>query len=191
MKILEYPLVLASQSPRRKELLTQLGYPFTVQVKPTSEQFEASMNPYKVPAYLAMQKANEFTEEQKQHLILCADTIVLLEGTILNKPQNAQEAYGMISQLSGKQHEVISAVCLAGPKGIDTVTDIAKVTFRELTHREIEHYIKEYRPFDKAGAYGIQEWIGMIGITKMEGSFYTIMGLPTHLVYQLLQPYQL
>lgn len=191
LKKLQYPLLLASQSPRRQELLNQAGFQFEVQVKPTDESFASDMNPYQVPAYLAEQKAKEFVVEQQHQLILCADTIVLADGHILNKPRNEEEAFHMISRLSAKTHEVVTGICLAGPNGTTTATDIAKVTFRELSEAEINYYITTYKPFDKAGAYGIQEWIGMVGITKIEGSFYTIMGLPTHLVYALLQKYQL
>lgn len=190
MITLKYPLILASQSPRRKELLSQVGYDFTVQVKPTLENYPESLNPYLVPAFLAEQKALEFKEEQKDNLILCADTIVLLEGKILNKPENKLQAYEMLSNLSDNVHEVVTAVCLTGPDGTIAKTDIAKVKFRSLDKSEIDYYIEIYKPYDKAGAYGIQEWIGMIGINQIEGSFYTIMGLPTHLVYQMLKPFQ-
>ncbi len=189
MSYLKYPLILASQSPRRQELLQQTGFEFSVIVKPTSETYPDTLDPYHVPAYLAEQKAEEFETEQKNNLVLCADTIVLLNGKILNKPENENHARQMLESLSGHEHEVLTAVCLAGPEGTDTRTDAAKVIFRKLEKSEIDYYIAQYKPFDKAGAYGIQEWIGMTGITRIEGSFYTIMGLPTHLVFDMLKPY--
>lgn len=189
MRFLRFPLILASQSPRRKELLQQIGYDFSVAVKPTNEQFPATMDPYKVPAYLAEQKAREFENERKNNLVLCADTIVLLNGNILNKPISRLQATEMLASLSGQEHEVVTSICLAGPDEVISEADAAKVKFRKLKKSEIDFYIDQYKPFDKAGAYGIQEWIGMIGITRIEGSFYTIMGLPTHLVFQMLKPY--
>jgi septum formation protein len=179
-------LILASNSPRRQQLLRELGFEFTTKVRPTSEVYPATMPPIEVPAYLANQKAEEFRIDLEQEIILCADTIVVVGDEILNKPSNAAEARKMLQKLSGRAHQVITGVCVMSQQTTRTATDIAQVYFKILTDSEIDHYIENYKPFDKAGAYGVQEWIGMIGIERIEGSYYTIMGLPVHLVYDLL-----
>ena len=186
---LSHPLILASNSPRRQQLLRELGFDFTVQVRPTDELFPADMPPAKVAGFLAQHKAEQFQHNLGNGLVLCADTIVVVDNEILNKPANEAEAEAMLRKLSGRTHEVITGICLLSSDGFQTVSDVARVEFKTLTDSEINYYIQYYRPFDKAGAYGIQEWIGMAGITRIEGSFYTIMGLPLHLVYQLLQPF--
>lgn len=176
-------LVLASNSPRRKQLMTDLGFDFTVEVRPTDEIFPADMPPADVPGYLASQKADQFLNDISGRVIVCADTVVICEGRILNKPADVREATEMLNFLSGKSHEVVTAVHILTESHRKTITDSATVVFRTLTAAEIDHYIQKCQPFDKAGAYGIQEWIGMVGIERIEGSFYTIMGLPVHLVY--------
>lgn len=186
---LSHPLVLASNSPRRQQLLREMGVEFTVQVRPTDELFPADMPVSDVAGYLAQHKAEQFAHDLGDKLILCADTVVVVDDTILNKPANAAEAREMLQLLSGRSHQVITGVCLLSPQGYQTLSDVAHVAFKTLSESEIEYYIAHYRPFDKAGAYGVQEWIGMIGIPRIEGSFYTIMGLPLHKVYELLQPF--
>jgi len=183
------PLILASNSPRRQQLLRELGFDFTVQVRPTDEIFPAEMPPAEVAGFLAQHKAEQFQSDLGNQLVLCADTIVVVENEILNKPVNEAEAQAMLQKLSGRTHEVITGICLLSSEGFHTLSDVAKVEFKPLTDTEIKYYIHHYRPFDKAGAYGVQEWIGMVGIQRIEGSFYTIMGLPLHQVYQLLLPY--
>jgi septum formation protein len=189
MITLSVPLILASNSPRRQQLLRELGFDFTVEVRPTDEVFPADMPPSDVAGFLAQHKAEQFQSDLGNQLVLCADTIVVVENEILNKPANEAEARAMLQKLSGRTHEVITGICLLSSDGFHTISDVAKVEFKTLTNTEINYYINHYRPFDKAGAYGIQEWIGMVGINRIEGSFYTIMGLPLHQVYQLLQPY--
>ncbi|MCP1383629.1 Maf family protein [Runella salmonicolor] len=189
MLLLTHPLVLASNSPRRQQLLRELGFDFTVEVRPTDELFPADMPAAEVAGYLAKHKAAQFESDLSDRLVLCADTIVVVDNMILNKPANAIEAKAMLQQLSGRSHEVITGICLLSSRGYQTVSDVAKVEFKTLTDAEIEYYIQHYRPFDKAGAYGVQEWIGMMGINRIEGSFYTIMGLPLHKVYELLLPF--
>lgn len=186
---LSHALVLASNSPRRQQLLREMGLEFTVQVRPTDELFPADMPVSDVAGYLAQHKAEQFAHDLGEKLILCADTVVVVDDTILNKPADAAEAHDMLQLLSGRSHQVITGVCLLSPQGYQTISDVAHVTFKRLSDSEIEYYIAHYRPFDKAGAYGVQEWIGMIGIPRIEGSFYTIMGLPLHKVYELLQPF--
>jgi septum formation protein len=191
MITLSRPLILASNSPRRQQLLRELGFDFTVQVRPTDEIFPANMPPAEVAGFLAQHKAEQFQPDLDNQLVLCADTIVVIENKILNKPANEAEAKAMLQKLSGQTHEVITGICLLSSEGFHTLSDVAKVEFKILTDTEIDYYIHHYRPFDKAGAYGIQEWIGMIGINRIEGSFYTIMGLPLHRVYQLLKPFMI
>lgn len=182
-------LVLASNSPRRQQLLRELGFEFTVEVRPTDELFPADMPAAQVAGYLARHKAEQFAHDLGDKLVLCADTVVVVDNQILNKPADAFEARAMLEKLSGRSHQVITGVCLLSAEGYQTISDVAEVTFKPLTETEIEYYITHYRPFDKAGAYGVQEWIGMIGIPRIEGSFYTIMGLPLHKVYELLRPF--
>ncbi|MDQ6476975.1 Maf family protein [Dyadobacter sp. LHD-138] len=186
---LSRPLILASNSPRRKQLLQETGFDFEVEVIPTDETFPKNMPTSEVAAYISAQKAEMFIALHPEKLVLTADTVVIIGDTILNKPEDCQEALKMLNMLSGTIHEVITAVSLLADNSIHTVSDTAQVTFRTLDKREINHYIEHYKPFDKAGGYGIQEWIGMIGIERIEGSFYTIMGLPVHIVYQLLKPF--
>jgi septum formation protein len=189
MLSLAFPLVLASNSPRRKQLLNDAGFTFRVEVRPTDELFPSDLPAAEVAGYLARHKAEQFANDLTNELILCADTIVVVEGTILNKPADDAEARAMLRRLSGRTHQVITGVCLRAEGNLQTISDVAQVTFRELSAYEIEYYIRQYQPFDKAGAYGIQEWIGMVGIERIEGSYYTIMGLPVHRVYDLLKPY--
>lgn len=186
---LSRPLILASNSPRRKQLLQETGFAFSVEVIPTDESFPENMPTGEVAGYISTQKAEMFRALHPDKLVLTADTVVIIDDIILNKPKDYDEAFYMLNMLSGTTHEVITAVSLLSEDSIYTVSDTAKVTFRLLEKREIKHYIERYKPFDKAGGYGIQEWIGMVGIEQIEGSFYTIMGLPVHHVYQLLKPF--
>lgn len=186
---LKYPLILASKSPRRQELLRQAGIPFSVQSKDTDEDFPADMPVDRVARYLAEIKAEAFRSESSDHIILTADTTVLVDDIILNKPADVEEATHMLRMLSGRSHRVISGVCLLTAQQRISFDDTTEVFFRQLTNAEIARYIAEYQPFDKAGSYGIQEWIGLIGIEKIIGSYYTVMGLPVHRVYQELQKF--
>lgn len=186
---LNRPLVLASNSPRRQQLLSDLGYQFSISVRPTAELFPDTIPVEDVAGFLAQQKATEFKDDCGEQLVLCADTIVVVDSTVLNKPKDKQEAKEMLQLLSGRAHRVITGIALLDGKEIKVISDTAIVYLKQLSEQEIEYYIDHFQPFDKAGAYGIQEWIGMIGIEKIEGSYYTIMGLPTHRVYQLLLPY--
>lgn len=186
---LSRPLVLASNSPRRRQLLAQCGFKFSTDVRPTDEVFPETMPPDEVPAYLAQKKAEEFQSDAQDNLILCADTIVVKDDLILNKPADDMAAIEMLELLSGSTHRVVTGVCLLDKKRFITRTDIAMVTFRKFTTRELELYVKNQLPLDKAGGYGIQDWIGLTGIERIEGSYYTIMGLPTHLVYEMLRPF--
>ena len=186
---LKKSLILASNSPRRKQLLHEAGFTFTVEVLPTDESYPADLPAEEVAGYISREKAEQFRGIRPGSLVLTADTVVIADHHILGKPTDAKDAFRMIRMLSGRSHTVVTAVSLSAGGEIQTVSDAAEVYFRDLEDWEINHYIEEYKPFDKAGSYGIQEWIGMVGIEKIEGSFYTIMGLPVQVVYQLLKPH--
>lgn len=186
---LNKPLVLASNSPRRQQLMRDAGFEFTVKVKDTNEDFPKTMPAQEVPAYLARKKAEAFRQELNNEIVITADTIVVIENEILNKPKDVIEARQMLRKLSGRQHQVITGVCLMTQENTESFIDIAQVFFKELTDFEIDYYIKTCRPFDKAGAYGVQDFIGMVGIPRMEGSYFTVMGLPVHKVYEALSKY--
>ena len=186
---LNKPLILASNSPRRQQLMRDAGFEFTVKVKDTNEDFSKTMPAQEVPQYLACKKAEAFRLELNNEIVLTADTIVVVDNEILNKPKDALEASQMLRKLSGRQHQVITGVCIMTQENTESFIDIADVFFRELTDLEIDYYIKTCRPFDKAGAYGVQDFIGMVGIPRMEGSYFTVMGLPVHKVYEGLSKY--
>lgn len=185
----EFDIILASQSPRRKALMEAAGIPFRVLVKPTPETFHDGMSPLQVVTHLSKEKANCFRDElnNPRSVIITADTIVVHRGEIINKPLDETHAFRMLSRLSGSTHEVYTGVCLRHRDRELVFHDHSMVTFRELSDREIRHYISKYKPFDKAGAYGIQEWIGYIGILGIQGSYHNVMGLPVHLVYSHLR----
>ncbi len=186
----DYKIVLASQSPRRKELIEQLNIPFKVLIKEDVEEvFPESMPGVEVPAYLARQKAVPYKEDCRNHniLVITADTIVYCDKQILGKPKDRDEAVKMLNMLSGKAHEVITGVALTTKDKQSDFTVSTKVFFKTLTSEEIEFYIDNYKPFDKAGAYGIQEWIGMVGIERIEGSYFNVVGLPVQKLYSELK----
>lgn len=186
---LKKSLILASNSPRRKQLLHDAGFAFTVEVLPTDESYPADLPAKEVAGYISREKAEQFRGIRPDSLVLTADTVVIADHHILGKPTDATDAFRMIKILSGRSHKVVTAVSLLSDGIIETISDVAEVYFRDLEDWEINHYIEQYKPFDKAGSYGIQEWIGMVGIEKIEGSFYTIMGLPVQVVYRLLKPH--
>ena len=182
-------LILASNSPRRQQLMRDAGFEFTVKVKDTNEDFPKTMPATQVPEFLAIKKAEAFRQELDNQIVLSADTIVVIDDEILNKPKDASEAKVMLRKLSGRQHQVITGVCIMTKENTESFIDIANVFFRDLTDAEIDYYVETCRPFDKAGAYGVQDFIGMVGIPKMEGSYFTVMGLPVHKVYEALSKY--
>lgn len=184
----KYKVILASNSPRRKELLSGLGIQYEVKTLPGIEEtYPATLGGEEIPLYLARKKAEAYRSGmQPDELILTADTIVWLDGVVMGKPKDSEEARAMLSSLSGKTHQVITGVCLTAAtfqKGFSTVTD---VTFDELTEEEIDYYVEKYRPMDKAGSYGIQEWIGFVGVQRIEGSYFNVMGLPVQRLYKEL-----
>ncbi len=180
-------LILASGSPRRQQLIRDLGFDVEVRVKSVDESFSADLKREQVAVYLAEKKADALIGDlDADEILITGDTIVCLDDQILNKPQDAEEAFEMLAQLSDKTHSVITGVCIASSTKKVVFYDETRVTFRALTDDEIHHYIATFEPFDKAGGYGIQEWIGCIGIIQMQGSFYNVMGFPLHRVYEEL-----
>lgn len=180
-------LLLASQSPRRKELLSGLGFDFEVVKIDCEEILPENIKIEAAAGYLSELKAKAFRRLHDDEVLLTADTIVAIDHQILGKPKDETAAHHMLRMLSGKIHQVYTGVTIKTLDKTVTITDVADVELDEISDQEIEYYIKNYRPFDKAGSYGIQEWIGMAKIKKISGSFYTIMGLPTHLVYRILK----
>lgn len=180
-------ILLASQSPRRKELLSSLGFDFEVVKIDCEEILPEQIKIEEAAAYLSELKANAFRILQNDEVLLTADTVVAIENKFLGKPKDEIEAKKMLQSLSGKTHQVYTGITIKTLDKTITETDVADVEFDEITSEEIDFYIKNYKPFDKAGSYGIQEWLGMAKIKKINGSFYTIMGLPTNLVYKILR----
>jgi septum formation protein len=179
-------IILASGSPRRQEILASIGVDFEVKLRSVDEVFSQSLQHHEISDYLARLKADQFQDLEPDHIVITGDTIVWHQNKALNKPQNRDEAIKMLNSLSNTTHEVISSVCIKTRDRTETLYDSAEVTFKSLSQDEISYYIDTYSPYDKAGAYGIQEWIGQIGILKIIGSFYTVMGFPIHLVYSKL-----
>jgi septum formation protein len=181
-------LILASNSPRRQELLGKLGVNFEIKIKEVAEDYPRHLKREEVAEYLANHKADAHREGLENEIIITADTIVCLEDIILNKPATEEEACHMLRLLSGKVHEVITGVCLLSQEKKDIFHDITRVHFKELSEQEILYYVQQYQPYDKAGAYGAQEWMGMVAIDRIEGSYFNVMGLPVHKLYtHLLQ----
>lgn len=181
-------VILASGSPRRRELLAGLGIDFEVDTgNDFEERFDPSIPHDEVPVLMSEGKSRGFHRDlKKDEILITSDTMVLLDGLILGKPHSREEAVAMLKALSGRSHEVITAVTLRDLEHFKTVTDSTIVHFRELTDAEIDYYLDTYKPYDKAGAYGVQEWIGYAAITGIEGSFYNVMGFPVHKVYDEL-----
>ena len=185
----KYDVVLGSNSPRRRELLNDMGVTFRVEaIKGIDETYPASLPVEEIPVYLARIKADGHPL-QANELLITADTIVVLDESVLGKPTGEADAHRMLRALSGRDHRVISGVCVTTADRSESFSDTSIVRFAELTDEEIDYYIQHYRPFDKAGAYGIQEWIGNIGISGISGDFYNVMGLPTRKLYQLLKTF--
>lgn len=186
----KYEIILASQSPRRQQLLSDLGLQFTVRSMNVDETFPPGLGMTEVPVYLAELKATAFLPQLKENqLVITADTIVWLDGRVMNKPADYNEAYGMLADLSGKKHQVITGVCLLSSEKQISFYVSTDVWFKHLSDEEIRYYLDHYRPYDKAGAYGIQEWIGYVGIHHIEGSFFNVMGLPVQSLYEHLKEF--
>tara|TARA_R110000868_G_scaffold210518_1_gene460568 strand:- start:1642 stop:2235 length:594 start_codon:yes stop_codon:yes gene_type:complete len=186
-KLKNYHIILASGSPRRHLFFKELEIDFEIRLKPVKENYPDKLSHVEISDYLSQLKALPFKDElTDRDILVTSDTIVWHNHQALGKPKNYDDAFQMLKSLSGKTHEVITSVCFTTKTSRKTINDITKVTFKELTNDEINYYIDTCKPFDKAGAYGIQEWIGHIGVTKLEGSYFNVMGLPVHLVYKTL-----
>ena len=186
-----YRILLASNSPRRRELLAGLGITFEVKVMPgIDETYPKNLSPIDIPKYIAEEKASAYLDTlADDELLITADTVVVVDNTILGKPVDAADAQRMLRMLSGRSHQVITGVCLTTKKQRRVFSVSTDVTFKQLTDEEILYYIEHYKPFDKAGAYGIQEWIGYVGVTGLDGSYYNVMGLPVQRIYTELQQF--
>jgi septum formation protein len=185
---MNYKIILASNSPRRRELLAGLDIPFEVRVLPSvDESYPASLRAGGIPLFISREKANAYRDMiAPDELIITADTIVWLEDAILEKPHDDAEAVAMLHRLSGKTHEVFTGVTLTTRNHQKSFVAESKVTFATLSDAEIDYYVAHYHPLDKAGAYGVQEWIGYVGVERIEGSFYNVMGLPVRRLYEAL-----
>lgn len=185
----KYHIILASKSPRRQELLRGMGVDFEILTKETDESFPPEMPLDEVPEYLSLQKSLAFTDDElpADFLLITSDTVVICEGEILGKPKDREDAERMLQLLSGKTHHVVTGVTVRSAEKTESFAVRSNVTFAQLDAEEIDYYIEHCKPYDKAGAYGIQEWIGYVGISGLEGSFYNVMGLPTRKLYQCLK----
>jgi len=186
-KLSKYVIILASNSPRRQELIKSLDIPFTIKTKEVEEIYPKELNHTEITDFLADLKATPFKKDLKENeLLITSDTIVWIHNKALGKPKNYEEAFQMLKELSNTTHEVITSICITSKSFQRTINDTTIVSFKELLDEEIDYYINTYKPFDKAGAYGIQEWIGKIGIIKIEGSYFNVMGFPVHKLYKEL-----
>lgn len=185
-------LILASQSPRRKQLLEQAELSFTIKTAHSDENFPDDMEPEQAPLFIASNKAEAVFEtlsaqEQQSAIIIAADTVVILDGQIIGKPTGIDDAKNILRQLSGKVHKVVTGVVIFSKNRKEEISEITEVHFLPLDEEQIEHYVEKYKPLDKAGAYAIQEWIGLTGIKKIDGDFYNVMGLPVSQVLSKLR----
>ena len=189
--LVKYNIVLASQSPRRKHLLDGLGVKFEIVSVDADESIPENMSQEEVAIFLSRKKYDTYLEKycDENNLVITADTIVCLGSKIINKPEDRLHAIEMLTELSGKMHRVITGVTVGTNQKILSFCDVSNVYFNELTTREIEYYIDNYSPYDKAGSYGIQEWIGYVSIKNIEGSYFNVMGLPTQKLYQILKEF--
>lgn len=185
-KLKEYNVILASKSPRRQQFFKDLDIDFTIQLKEVEEIYPPELQGVEITDFLADLKSKAFTNLSKNDLLITSDTIVWLDKIALGKPKDAEDAFKMLRSLSGKKHKVITSISIKSKDYQKIINDTTTVTFKELSDSEINYYITNYKPFDKAGAYGIQEWIGFIAIDKLEGSYFNVVGLPIHKLYKEL-----
>lgn len=185
-KLKNHTIILASSSPRRQQFFRELDLDFIIQIKEVEEIYPKELERTEITDFLADLKSKPFTNLSKNDLLITSDTIVWLHDKALGKPKNKDEAFTMLKELSGKKHEVITSISIKSVAFQKIINDITTVYFKEITDEEINYYVKNYKPFDKAGAYGIQEWLGFIAIHKMEGSYFNVVGLPIHKLYKEL-----
>lgn len=185
----KYKIKLASNSPRRRELLSGLGIDYEVKLLPgIDETYPSTLTGEEIPVYIAREKADAYRPSmQPGELIITADTIVYIDGEVLGKPKDETEAIGMLQKLSGRSHQVITGVCLITTEFQKSFASVTEVTFDQLSEEDIRFYVEHYHPMDKAGSYGVQEWIGFIGVTGLKGSYFNVMGLPVQRLYQELR----
>ena len=180
-------LILASSSPRRQELIKGLGLRVEIRIKPIKEKYPEHLKHFEIPDYLAQLKSMQFEDTlTSKDVLITSDTIVWYKNTALGKPTDANDAFQMLKSLSGQTHEVITSVCFKSTEKVKTINSITKVTFKQLSNSEINYYIKNFKVLDKAGSYGIQDWIGQIAVTKIEGSYFNVMGFPMDKIYDTL-----
>ncbi len=190
LRKLRTPLILASKSPRRQELLSQVGYNFSVKTQDVEEAYSASLSVEEVPVYLAGIKAKAVSDDLKHDsIVIGADTIVNLDGDIFGKPKDEEHAIRLLRRLSGKAHTVITGVCLKTREKEHRFFDVTEVYLKALTDEMIRYYVEEYAPYDKAGGYAIQEWIGMVGIEKINGCYFNVMGMPLSKLWDALDEF--
>lgn len=187
----KYNIVLASKSPRRQELLKGIGVEFLVLTKEVDESYPKDISVFDVAPYLSVKKAKAFDDAElpENYMVITADTIVIVNDMILGKPNDEDDARKMLRLLSGKKHSVITGVTIHTKEKTKTFSVTSKVSFDVLDEDEMEYYVNNYKPFDKAGSYGVQEWIGYIGVNYVEGSYFNVMGLPTQKLYQMLKQF--
>ena len=183
-KLKDKNIILASKSPRRQQLLKELNIPFTIKTKEVAENYSKLLKKKQITEYLAKLKAAAFTNLQEKDILVTSDTIVWFKGKPLEKPKDLEDAKKMLRQLSGKKHSVYTSICLKSKSKERVFSDKTTVYFKNLTSDEIDYYVENYQPLDKAGSYGVQEWIGLIGIKKIKGSYYNIVGFPVHKFYK-------
>lgn len=188
---MHYKLVLASGSPRRRELLAGLGFEFEVRLKDgINESYPSDLSPEAIAEHIARKKAKAYYPTiANDELLITADTIVCIDGKVLGKPHDEQEAIDMLKTLRGRTHQVVTGVTLSTTERTESFSAVSNVTFSQLTDEEITYYVEKYHPLDKAGAYGIQEWIGYIGVERIEGSYFNVMGLPVARLYQAIKQF--
>ncbi len=184
-----YQIILASGSPRRQQFLKEMDVPFIIQLNEIEEVYPNTLKAEEITNYLAELKAAAFNDLKPNEIVITSDTIVWHENKALGKPKNYSDAFQMLQSMSGKTHDVITSVSFKTIQTIETFHEVTKVTFKPLSEAEIIYYLDNYKPFDKAGSYGIQEWIGLIGISKIEGSYTNVVGLPVEKVYSKLLEY--
>lgn len=186
-KLKAYNIILASGSPRRQQFFKELDLDFEIRLKDIEEVYDENLNAEEITNYLAELKANAFLDElTEKDVLITSDTIVWHEGKALGKPKDYQDSFKMLQSLAGKTHEVITSVCIRTSTKSDTFFEVTRVTFNSLSDQAIAYYLDNYKPFDKAGSYGIQEWIGLVAISRIDGSYANVVGLPVDKVYQHL-----
>lgn len=183
-RLKKYNIILASKSPRRQQFLKDLDLDFSIELKEIEEIYPENLGGTAITDYLAELKSSPFKELNDNDILITSDTIVWLQSKAIGKPKNKTEAIAIFKELSGNMHEVITSVCIKTTQGVNIFNDTTKVFFKKLTDEEINFYIDHFSPYDKAGGYGVQDWIGYIGVEKIEGSFYNVMGFPIHKFYE-------